>query len=228
MGRGGGDAESSGCAQPDTRCHLQLAQERWLMARVRCQGTQARGEYSVTSTRPGRFAGVAAPEHSSAVTNCSTCCDAPPWLLMPLLGSWCPSLALLHPQWCQQHYAGPQELQFYRRPVMPWQYKVSPWADLTPHPAGWLSSPAHGWLFCKKASDFWPIQNMRRTTREEQILPWPTLLGWNSRRWGGSVYPSASTPCHTLFTVDSPIFCHALCLLSETRWKIFNSDGIQL
>ena len=138
MGRGGGDAEMSGCAQPDAWCHLLLAHKWSLMARVRCQRTQTcPGEYSVTSTWPGRFAGVAAPEHSCAVTNSSTCCDVPPWLLMSLLGSPSPSMVPTTSHWAPG-------APFYRTPMMPRQYESPPSADLTPHPAGQFSSPAHG------------------------------------------------------------------------------------
>lgn len=37
---------------------------------------------------------------------------------------WCPSLALFHPRWCWQCHTVPQELQFYRTLMMPWQYKI--------------------------------------------------------------------------------------------------------
>lgn len=177
----------SGCAQPDTRCHLLLALERWLMAHVRCQGTlTSPGEYSVRSTWPGRFAAVAAPQHSCAVSKCSTCCDVPPRLLMSILGSQCPSSALPHPRWCWQHAAGPQELQFYRALKVPWQNEMPPSADLTPHPAGQLSSPTHGWFWhlshtkheknCLRGTNFALTNSSRMKLEAKRWLSLPVSL----------------------------------------------------
>lgn len=86
---------------------------RWqLMALASCQGAKP----SSGKQWPGSFEVVAAPEHSFAVTNCSTCCDVP--LLAPdvppkptvsLLGSPSPLILLTTSRsssfigqwWCQ-------------------------------------------------------------------------------------------------------------------------------
>lgn len=95
-------------------------------------------------------------------------------------------------------------------------------ADLTPHPAGLLSLPTHGWHFCKWASDICPTENRRRTTKEGQILPWPTIRGWNLRQRGGSIYLSASTPTthFLLLTLRFFVMLSACCLRQDERFLI--------
>lgn len=109
MGKGGGDAEMSGCLS----WHLvpsPTGGNWWHLPAVRGQN------HPVASRWSGSFEVVAASEHSFAVTNCSTCCDVP--LLAPdvpprptvsLLGSPSPLILLTTSRsssfigqwWCQ-------------------------------------------------------------------------------------------------------------------------------
>ena len=159
MGRGGEDAETSGCAEPDTGCLLLPANGDWQHASGVRGHKPARGNIQWQAC--GQVVLLARQPWSIPVLSPTA---AP--VVVSLLASQTPSLAPLHPRWCRRH-AGPQEVRFYRRPVMPWQYKIPPSADLTPHPEGQVSSPTHGWPFRKRASDICPVQNTRRTSQEE-------------------------------------------------------------
>lgn len=111
--------------------------------------------------------------------------------LMSLLGPQCPSLALLHPLCCWQHPAGPQELQFYRTMTMPGRHKIPPLAELSPPPAGQLSSPTHGSLFwagfwylshrkceknCPRRTDFALANSSRMKLEAKRCLSLPVSL----------------------------------------------------
>lgn len=186
----------------------------WHLPAVRGQN------HPVASRWPGSFEVVAAPEHSSAVTNCSTCCDVPllapgvpPMPTVSLLGSPDVFVSILLGtrsssfvgQWCCQ--GSTRSLHRLNYPFLLLQ-------DSSPHlPVG---------HFCKWASDICPMQNMRRTAQEEQILPWPTLPGWNSRQRGACLYLSAHTPAthFLLLTLLFFVMLSACCLRWDERFLI--------
>lgn len=159
VGKGDGDAEMSGCLGWHS-VPSPTGGSWWHLPAVRGQNP------AVSSRWPGGFEVMAAPEHSSAATNCSTCCDLPLLALMSPPDTQCPSLPLLHPWCCWQHPAGPQELQFYRTMMMSGQYKIPPSAELSPPPAGQLSLPAHGCNLVSGLLLFVPYK-----MREEEQVP---------------------------------------------------------
>lgn len=128
----------------------------WLTAHASCQEAKPSSDKQVARL----FCGHGSPR----AFLCSHPTAAPVVMfpsrpLMSLLGPQCPSLALLHPLCCWQHPAGPQELQFYRTMTMPGQHKIPPLAELSPPPAGQLSSPTHGSLFW---AGFWYLSHRKR------------------------------------------------------------------